>query len=122
MLKTDEQIKDVKDALRLDLFSQLSGVGVLNPDCGSCLWHKVEFQTFLLSLPLVIHVEIKADVAVTESLFAYANRLTVINPSNFVGSLQYIGSLFRVDEPVPDDSRVVRPANSVENPWHGCQS
>ena len=43
MLKTDEQIKDVKDALRLDLFSQLSGVGVLNPDCGSCLWHKVEF-------------------------------------------------------------------------------
>ena len=23
--------------------------------------------------------------------------------SNFVGSLQYIGSLFRVDEPVPDD-------------------
>ena len=75
MLKTDEQIKDVKDALRLDLFSQLSGVGVLNPDCGSCLWHKVEFQTFLLSRPLVIHVEIKADVAVTESLFAYANRL-----------------------------------------------
>ena len=75
MLKTDEQIKDVKDALRLDLFSQLSGVGVLNPDCGSCLWHKVEFQTFLLSRPLVIHIEIKADVAVTESLFAYANRL-----------------------------------------------
>ena len=35
---------------------------------------------------------------------------------------KYIGSLFRVDEPVPDDSRVVRPANSVENPWHGCQS
>ena len=59
MLKTDEQIKDVKDALRLDLFSQLSGVGVgvLNPDCGSCLWHKVEFQAFLLSCPLVIHVE-----------------------------------------------------------------
>ena len=50
------------------------------------------------------------------------DRFTVINPSNFVGSLQYIGSLFRVDEPVPDDSRVVRPANSVENPWHGCQS
>ena len=25
-------------------------------------------------------------------------------------------------EPVPDDSRVVRPANTVENPWHGCQS
>ena len=33
-----------------------------------------------------------------------ANRLTVINPSNFVGSIQYIGSLFRVDELVTDDS------------------
>ena len=29
---------------------------------------------------------------------------TVSVVSNFVGSLQYIGSLFRVDEPVPDDS------------------
>ena len=35
---------------------------------------------------------------------AVAAVLTVINPSYFVGSLQYIGSLFRVDEPVPDDS------------------
>ena len=28
---------------------------------------------------------------------------TVSVVSNFVGSLQYIGSLFRVDEPVPND-------------------
>ena len=35
---------------------------------------------------------------------AVAAVLTVINPSYFVGSLQYIGSLFRVDEPAPDDS------------------
>ena len=66
------------------------------------------FTTFLLGLKGVHRI--------------IGDRFTVINPSNFVGSLQYIGSLFRVDEPVPDDSRVVRPANSVENPWHGCQS
>lgn len=66
---------NVEYALRLDLLSQLSSVGILHLGGSIYLRHQIKLKTFLLSRTLIIHVEIKTNIAISELLFAYANRL-----------------------------------------------
>ena len=60
---------------RFNLFSQLSGVGILHLCCGIYLRHEIVLQALTLAHTLTVDVEIEADVAITAPCFADANRL-----------------------------------------------
>lgn len=84
---------DVKNALRLDLLCQISCIGVLQLGSSVDFWHKIEFQSLLLSQSLLVNVKIEADVATCYLLLSDAHRL--LQTDFFLLSSHFISFHFR---------------------------